>query len=194
MAAYTVVAQEERPDVTSTTISPSLDNNDSIKCTAISVCKAGSCPLSRNGACHVTARFLPREGRLRTIGRADRSGPGRKRRPSPFGLWRTPAHEGLARRSFSEGGWCRRRDLNPRPPAYEADALPLSYAGWNDASDIGADNPWQAIHRRELAQTASETVAARAARETWAAWSARAPGRDPGPNRDPGRREHAPAE
>jgi hypothetical protein len=25
--------------------------------------------------------------------------------------------------------WCRRRDLNPRPPAYEADALPLSYAG-----------------------------------------------------------------
>ena len=26
-------------------------------------------------------------------------------------------------------GWCRRRDLNPRPPAYEADALPLSYAG-----------------------------------------------------------------
>ena len=27
------------------------------------------------------------------------------------------------------GVWCRRRDLNPRPPAYEADALPLSYAG-----------------------------------------------------------------
>src|SRR5664279_2562156 len=26
-------------------------------------------------------------------------------------------------------GWCRRRDLNPRPPAYEADALPLSYVG-----------------------------------------------------------------
>src|SRR5688572_4417070 len=25
--------------------------------------------------------------------------------------------------------WCRRRDLNPRPPAYEADALPLSYYG-----------------------------------------------------------------
>ena len=25
--------------------------------------------------------------------------------------------------------WCRRRGLNPRPPAYEADALPLSYAG-----------------------------------------------------------------
>ena len=25
--------------------------------------------------------------------------------------------------------WCRRRDLNPRPPAYEADALPLSYCG-----------------------------------------------------------------
>ena len=31
--------------------------------------------------------------------------------------------------SYSGGQWCRRRDLNPRPPAYEADALPLSYAG-----------------------------------------------------------------
>lgn len=29
----------------------------------------------------------------------------------------------------SSEGWCRRRDLNPRPPAYEADALPLSYVG-----------------------------------------------------------------
>ena len=28
-----------------------------------------------------------------------------------------------------QNNWCRRRDLNPRPPAYEADALPLSYAG-----------------------------------------------------------------
>src|SRR5690242_19844302 len=27
--------------------------------------------------------------------------------------------------------WCRWRDLNPRPPAYEADALPLSYTGKN---------------------------------------------------------------
>jgi hypothetical protein len=26
-------------------------------------------------------------------------------------------------------GWCRRQDLNPQPPAYKADALPLSYAG-----------------------------------------------------------------
>ena len=25
--------------------------------------------------------------------------------------------------------WCRRQDLNPQPPAYKADALPLSYAG-----------------------------------------------------------------
>ena len=25
--------------------------------------------------------------------------------------------------------WCRREDLNPQPPAYKADALPLSYAG-----------------------------------------------------------------
>src|SRR6185312_254937 len=41
--------------------------------------------------------------------------------------------------------WCRRRDLNPRPPAYEADALPLSYAGWMRATDIGAGPQWQAI-------------------------------------------------
>ena len=33
-------------------------------------------------------------------------------------------------RDFAEESWCRRRDLNPRPPAYEADALPLSYAGF----------------------------------------------------------------
>jgi hypothetical protein len=38
--------------------------------------------------------------------------------------------------------------LNPRPPAYEADALPLSYAGWNRATDIGADLAWQAIRTR----------------------------------------------
>jgi hypothetical protein len=25
--------------------------------------------------------------------------------------------------------WCRREDLNPQPPAYKADALPLSYTG-----------------------------------------------------------------
>src|ERR1700751_3621452 len=48
--------------------------------------------------------------------------------------------------------WCRRRDLNPRPPAYEADALPLSYAGRNRATDIGAGRAWQAIRlRRGLA-------------------------------------------
>src|SRR6185312_7202555 len=41
--------------------------------------------------------------------------------------------------------WCRRRDLNPRPPAYEADALPLSYAGLSWATDIGAHCALQAI-------------------------------------------------
>ena len=25
--------------------------------------------------------------------------------------------------------WCQRRDLNPRPRAYESPALPLSYSG-----------------------------------------------------------------
>ena len=25
--------------------------------------------------------------------------------------------------------WCQRRDLNPRPKAYESSALPLSYSG-----------------------------------------------------------------
>jgi hypothetical protein len=36
----------------------------------------------------------------------------------------------ITKRQFSiVKNWCRRRDLNPRPPAYEADALPLSYAG-----------------------------------------------------------------
>src|SRR5947209_4314862 len=27
--------------------------------------------------------------------------------------------------------WCQRRDLNPRPKAYESSALPLSYSGTN---------------------------------------------------------------
>src|SRR5262249_33480241 len=34
---------------------------------------------------------------------------------------------------FIGGLWCRWRDLNPRPPAYEADALPLSYTGTRSA-------------------------------------------------------------
>lgn len=37
--------------------------------------------------------------------------------------------------------WCRRRDLNPRPPAYEADALPLSYCG-------KPSSPRRACHNR----------------------------------------------
>ena len=28
-----------------------------------------------------------------------------------------------------DGGWCQRRELNPRPKAYESSALPLSYSG-----------------------------------------------------------------
>jgi hypothetical protein len=28
-----------------------------------------------------------------------------------------------------EVSWCQRRDLNPRPKAYESSALPLSYSG-----------------------------------------------------------------
>jgi hypothetical protein len=36
---------------------------------------------------------------------------------------------GVAWQQRSTRGWCRRQDLNPQPPAYKADALPLSYAG-----------------------------------------------------------------
>ena len=44
--------------------------------------------------------------------------------------------------------WCRRRDLNPRPPAYEADALPLSYAGyWIGALLIKAQSRLGKHHR-----------------------------------------------
>jgi hypothetical protein len=36
----------------------------------------------------------------------------------------------LIRRAFAPlGKWCQRRDLNPRPKAYESSALPLSYSG-----------------------------------------------------------------
>jgi hypothetical protein len=31
-------------------------------------------------------------------------------------------------------GWCQRRELNPRPKAYESSALPLSYSGLNRKS------------------------------------------------------------
>ena len=41
----------------------------------------------------------------------------------------------------SSEGWCRRRDLNPRPPAYEADALPLSYVGISRAYDPEKGEP-----------------------------------------------------
>ena len=44
---------------------------------------------------------------------------------------RCPQSRGSQRwaEKFVRKQWCRQRDLNPRPPAYEADALPLSYAG-----------------------------------------------------------------
>ena len=35
----------------------------------------------------------------------------------------------LARDAGDAFGWCQRRDLNPRPKAYESSALPLSYSG-----------------------------------------------------------------
>ena len=53
---------------------------------------------------------------------------------------------------------CRRRDLNPRPPAYEADALPLSYAGRNRATDIGVDLAWQAIQPFSLRRVSTEQL------------------------------------
>ena len=42
-------------------------------------------------------------------------------------------HSSLILCGFTEGyGWCQRRDLNPRPKAYESSALPLSYSGDGD--------------------------------------------------------------
>src|SRR6185437_3752477 len=82
--------------------------------------------------------------------------------------------------------WCRRRDLNPRPPAYEADALPLSYAGLSWATDIGAHHAWQAI---------SETACAGVASLRWPVLSSFPPldrSRDRRPARD--RPEYAPTE
>jgi hypothetical protein len=35
----------------------------------------------------------------------------------------------FARAPAPSEGWCQRRDLNPRPKAYESSALPLSYSG-----------------------------------------------------------------
>lgn len=52
----------------------------------------------------------------------------------PGALSRGPVRVGAPRAGGSGGGpgmrgWCRRRDLNPRPSLYESAALPLSYAG-----------------------------------------------------------------
>ena len=37
--------------------------------------------------------------------------------------------EAFGARTLHDRGWCQRRDLNPRPKAYESSALPLSYSG-----------------------------------------------------------------
>src|SRR5262245_11150402 len=88
---------------------------------------------------------------------------------------------------------CRRRDLNPRPPAYEADALPLSYAGWNRATDIGADLAWQAIRTPSVFAAIIGTIGAGAAtRRSLADPRFLAPDRDQGLNQVPDRQVHAP--
>jgi hypothetical protein len=90
-------------------------------------------------------------------------------------------------------GRCRRRDLNPRPPAYEADALPLSYAGWNPATDIGADLAWQAIHTQVHFAAITGTIAAGAAtRRSPAGPRFQALDRDQGLNQVQDRQAHAP--
>ncbi len=38
-------------------------------------------------------------------------------------------------RTLRRRGWCPRSGLNRRPPAYKADALPLSYKGWLRANE-----------------------------------------------------------
>ena len=68
------------------------------------------------------------------VGRGAEPGGCVRRRPPSPGLRRAAFVRKLAVKPAPERnnwrrGWCRRRDLNPRPPAYEADALPLSYAG-----------------------------------------------------------------
>src|SRR4051794_24228824 len=37
--------------------------------------------------------------------------------------------------------WCQRRDLNPRPKAYESSALPLSYSGTKSVSKYPGRSP-----------------------------------------------------
>src|SRR6185437_7676446 len=112
--------------------------------------------------------------------------------PTPLGLiprraasLRSSAR-GRNRYIAGKNRWCRRRDLNPRPPAYEADALPLSYAGLSWATDIGAHCAWQAI---------SETACAGAASRPWPALLSFPPldrSRDRHPVRD--RRVYGPKE
>ena len=106
-------------------------------------------PLRGDGADRAGARGLHE--------RSSRDGSccwGRDARLRPSGFDGQPLRdEGwLANRSgLDREGWCRRRDLNPRPPAYEADALPLSYAGLKTrAVDSGGSLPWQAIRRKGL--------------------------------------------
>ena len=47
-----------------------------------------------------------------------------------FWLFGSDMHETLDFIGFiEESYWCQRRELNPRPKAYESSALPLSYSG-----------------------------------------------------------------
>jgi hypothetical protein len=41
----------------------------------------------------------------------------------------SPQHKMQYRNTRNHEKWCQRRELNPRPKAYESSALPLSYAG-----------------------------------------------------------------
>ncbi len=45
--------------------------------------------------------------------------------------------------------WCQRRDLNPRPKAYESSALPLSYSG-NPDKMANSDLDRVPLHRETV--------------------------------------------
>src|SRR6185503_214805 len=98
---------------------------------------------------HVTSRDLPKYGLPKRLGAGfapssehgvfeGEMGPASTRTCSPSARRKVDAIDPTptkGRRVRGAGAkrcnWCRWRDLNPRPPAYEADALPLSYTGKN---------------------------------------------------------------
>src|SRR6266513_494955 len=59
-------------------------------------------------------------------------------------------------------GWCRRRDLNPRPPAYEADALPTELRrrglGRGRVLCLSGEPVASAVGRRSAAPDANDDV------------------------------------